>query len=200
MEAPQALHLTAPDTSVVHVRSVTALTEGVTIQERETRMREESHQPHNVSVGVNVSYEPALLGRTDPVFGRDSQLFAASWGAVSVHTTNDEGPARAFAFDLTYAGAADVVITHIISHPDFAYNPSTQDNTFFDITRGPFPQEVIKVTPVNTMIPFIQRTPTDVFGDHEGFQVDFKVNCFIQELPMIVKFGGMFVRNLSPIK
>jgi hypothetical protein len=236
MEAPQALHLTAPDTSVVHVRSVTALTEGVTIQERETRMREKSHQPHNVSVGVNVSYEPALLGRTDPVFGRDSQLFAASWGAVSVHTTNDEGPARAFAFDLTYAGAADVVITHIISHPDFAYNPSTQDNTFFDVTRrvvqtgetlrmilrirghpdvfrvlrtrgalfdiylGPFPQEVIKVTPVDTMIPFIQRTPTDVFGDHEGFQVDFKVNCFIQELPMIVKFGGMFVRNLSPIK
>ena len=55
MEAPQALHLTAPDTSVVHVRSVTALTEGVTIQERETRMREKSHQPHNVSVGVNVT-------------------------------------------------------------------------------------------------------------------------------------------------
>merc|ERR1719181_2235745 len=57
------------------------------------------------------------------------------------------------------------------------------------------------------MIPFIQRTPTDVFvvpdrrlRGHEGFQVDFKVNCFIQELPMIVKFGGMFVRNLSPIK
>merc|ERR1719247_430763 len=90
--------------------------------------------PGQVSFRVEgLQFTPSLLAGevVAAEHGRDSKLFAARWGSVKLHSTNDAGPAPEYSFSFEMPGEAMFVITHILS----PVNPSTPSGTFFDVTR-----------------------------------------------------------------